>query len=171
MITAASQQENANSCGTVAAVAFPVAIPGVYDYEIPHRFAGRVALGLPVLVEVKRSRVWGVVIEIKKESAFKEKLKEIIDIKEGHWADSNRSLLKLYGWIARYYQCPVGRVFRPVAGKSVVGKGAKAVTVYRCVRGGADGGIDDGANSGANGCINDSINGGISGDANRIAAL
>jgi len=116
-------------------VAFPVAIPGVYDYEIPDRFIDRITPGMPVLVEVKKSRIWGVAVEIKAESAVagKVKLKEVIDIKEGHWADSNRSLLKLYEWIARYYQCPVGRVFRPVAGKAVVNKKAKTVTVYRCV--------------------------------------
>jgi primosomal protein N' (replication factor Y) len=116
-------------------VAFPVAIPGVYDYEIPDKFIDRITPGQPVLVEVKRSRIWGVAVEIKAESAVagKIKLKEIIDIKEGHWADSNRSLLKLYEWIARYYQCPVGRVFRPVAGKAVINKKAKTVTVYRCI--------------------------------------
>ena len=116
-------------------MAFPVAIPGIYDYEIPDKFIDRITPGLPVLVEVKKSRIWGVAVDIKAESAVagKVRLKEIIDIKEGHWADSNRSLLKLYEWIARYYQCPVGRVFRPVVGKAVINKKAKTVTVYRCV--------------------------------------
>jgi len=120
-----------------------VAIPGVYDYEIPDKFVDRITPGQPVLVEVKRSRIWGVAVEIKAESAVagKVRLKEIIDIKEGHWADSNRSLLKLYEWIARYYQCPVGRVFRPVVGKAIINKKAKTVTVYRCIDG--DGGIID----------------------------
>jgi len=136
-----SQKKSAIFCGRVAAVAFPVAIPGVYDYEIPDRFADRITPGQPVLVEVRKSRIWGVAVEIKAESAVagKVKLKEIIDIKEGHWADSNRSLLKFYEWIARYYQCPVGRVFRPVAGKAVINKKAKTVTVYRCVDGDGDG--------------------------------
>jgi primosomal protein N' (replication factor Y) len=127
------QKKSVNFCGRVAAVVFPVAIPGVYDYEIPDRLVGRVTPGQPVLVEVKKSRVWGVAVEVKSESAVagKVKLKEIIDIREGHWADSNRSLLKLYEWLARYYQCPVGRVFRPVAGKAVINKKAKTVTVYR----------------------------------------
>ncbi len=116
-------------------MAFPVAIPGIYDYEIPDKFIDRVTPGQPVLVEVKKSRIWGVAVEIKADSAVadKVKLKEIIDIKEGHWADSNKSLLKLYEWIARYYQCPVGRVFRPVVGKSVINKKAKTITVYRYI--------------------------------------
>ncbi len=137
-----SQKKSVTFCGRVAAVAFPVAIPGIYDYEIPDKFIDRITPGQPVLVEVKKSRIWGVAVEIKAESAVdgKIKLKEIIDIKEGHWADSNRSLLKLYEWIARYYQCPVGRVFRPVAGKAVINKKAKMVTVYRCVD--TDNGVD-----------------------------
>jgi len=118
-------------------VAFPAAIPGIYDYEIPDRFVDCITPGQPVLVEVKKSRIWGVAVEIKAESAVagKVRLKEIIDIKEGHWVDSNRSLLKLYEWIARYYQCPVGRVFRPVVGKAIINKKAKTVTVYRRVDG------------------------------------
>jgi primosomal protein N' (replication factor Y) len=136
-MNAVNQIKNANFYGRVAAVAFPVAISGIYDYEIPDVFAGRVTPGLPVLVEVKKNRMWGVVVEVKGESAAGVRLKEIIEIKEGHWADSNRSLLKLYEWIAGYYQCPLGRVFRPVAGKRVVNKRAKTVTVYRYLSDGA----------------------------------
>ena len=128
------QQQNIKFSGAVAAVAFPVAIPGVYDYRIPERFAGRMSAGLPVLVEVKKSKIWGVAIEIKNGSAFPE-LKEILDIKEGHWADSNKSLLKLYEWMARYYQCPMGRVFKPLVGKSIINTKAKSVTVYKYVGG------------------------------------
>jgi primosomal protein N' (replication factor Y) len=124
--------------GPTAAVAFPVAIPGVYDYSIPKRFASVAAAGLPVLVEVKKSKIWGVVLEVKSGSAFPE-LKEIIDVKEGHWADSNRSLLKLYEWIAEYYQCSMGRVFKPLVGKSIINKPPKVVTVYRYTGTGEEG--------------------------------
>jgi primosomal protein N' (replication factor Y) len=143
-MNAVNQVKNTNFCGRVAAVAFPVAIPGIYDYEIPDRLMARVTVGLPVLVEVKTARMWGVIVGIKSESAAagKVKLKEIIDIKEGHWADSNRSLLKLYEWLASYYQCPIGRVFRPVAGKGVISKGAKTVTVYGHAGVGADSGVN-----------------------------
>jgi len=129
-----------------------VAIPGVYDYEIPDKFVDRITPGLPVLVDVKGRRIWGVAVEIKAESAVagKVKLKEIEDIKEGHWADSSRSLLKLYEWIARYYQCPVGRVFRPVVGKAVINKKAKTVTVYRFIDTDANGGISINVDNGIN---------------------
>ncbi|MCL2220178.1 MAG: primosomal protein N' [Chitinispirillia bacterium] len=152
MIHADSQyKNNASSApytGPVAAVAFPVAISGVYDYAIPPVFAGKVTVGLPVRVEVRKSKIWGVVLEVKGGSAFGE-LKEILEIKEGHWTDSNRSLLKLYEWMAKYYQCPMGRLFKPLVGKSIINKKAKTVTVYRynCVDAGADG--VDNANAGA----------------------
>ena len=131
-----SQTKSTTFCGRVAAVAFPVAIPGLYDYAIPDKFINRVTPGLPVLVEVKTRRMWGVAVEIKAESAAASKgikLKDVIDIKEGHWVDSSRSLLELYEWMARYYQCPVGRVFRPVVNKVIINTKAKTVTVYRCV--------------------------------------
>jgi primosomal protein N' (replication factor Y) len=122
---------NATPRPLIAAVAFPVAISGVYDYEIPEKFADRVTIGLPVLVEVKKNKMWGVVLEIKKETTYKAELKEIIEIKEGHWADSNRSLLKLYRWMSEYYQCPMGRMFKPLVGKGIMGKRARVVGVYR----------------------------------------
>jgi len=127
-----NQPKNVKFPGPTAVVAFPAAIPGVYDYRIPERLAGKAAAGLPVLVELRRNKMWGVVLEVRDWSAHAE-LKEILEIREGHWADSNKSLLKLYEWIASYYQCPVGRVFRPIAGKAIVNTKAKAVTVYRCV--------------------------------------
>ena len=143
------QSKNIRFPGPVAAVAFPAAIPGVYDYRIPERLAGKVAVGLPVLVEVRRSRIWGVVLEVRDWSAHPE-LKEILEIREGHWADSNKSLLKLYEWMASYYQCPVGRVFRPIAGKAIVNKKAKTVTVYRCVDVGVGGNCGNDGNNGGN---------------------
>ncbi|MCL2183125.1 MAG: primosomal protein N' [Chitinispirillia bacterium] len=154
MKTAERQNKNSTNvapyAGLAAAVAFPVAIPGVYDYAIPPRFAGKVTAGLPVFVEVRKSRIWGVVLEVKEGSEFPE-LKEILEIKEGHWTDSNRSLLKLYEWMARYYQCPLGRLFKPLVSKSIINKKPKTVTVYRYA--GSDDGINriDSAGAGAAG--------------------
>lgn len=125
------QSENKKFFNSVAAVAFPVAVSGVYDYQVPEKFMGKITIGLPVLVEIKKNKTWGVVVELNKESAFP-KLKEIIEIKEGQWADSSHSLFKLYKWMADYYQCPLGRIFKPLVSKSVISTKAKTVTVYRC---------------------------------------
>jgi primosomal protein N' (replication factor Y) len=125
MINIAGQIQNIIPGGHVAAVAFPVAISGVYDYRIPEKFRDRATVGLPVLVEVKRNKMWGVILGVKDRSEHPD-LKEILDIREGHWTDSNRSLLKLYEWMARYYQCPMGRIFKPLVNKSIIGKRPRA---------------------------------------------
>ena len=141
MIKPASQSETNIFCNSVAAVAFPVAVSGVYDYQVPERFMEKIAVGLPVLVEIKKNKTWGVVVELREKSSFP-KLKEIIEIKEGRWADSGQSLLKLYKWMADYYQCPLGRIFKPLVGKSIIAAKAKTVTVYKC-GGGGEGGLKE----------------------------
>ena len=118
-------------CNSVAAVAFPVAVSGMYDYLVPEQFKSKIAVGVPVLVEIKSRKTWGVVVELKERSSYP-KLKKIIEIKEGRWADSGRSLFKLYKWMADYYQCPLGRVFKPLVGKSIINAKAKTVIVYKC---------------------------------------
>lgn len=114
---------------SVAGVAFPIAIPGIFDYRIPERFLGSVLQGTPVLVSVRKREVWGVAVAIKQHSAYPD-LKEIIDIKVDRWANSSSSLITLYEWIARYYQCDLGRVFRPLVRKGLVTSSAKVVQVY-----------------------------------------
>ncbi|MFP4014550.1 MAG: primosomal protein N' [Chitinispirillaceae bacterium] len=112
-----------------------MAIPGVYDYRIPEKFRGKVVLGMPVLVEVKRKKNWGVIVQLKPVSSFP-RLKEVLEIKPGRWNDSNQSLLRLYEWMASYYQCDLGRVFKPLVSKSMMKTKAKTALVYRAVEGG-----------------------------------
>ncbi len=114
---------------SIAAVAFPVAIPGVYDYNIPSNLRDTVQPGTPVLVQVKNRTTWGVVVDLKKKSPFPN-LKQVLEVKTGQWADSNQTLMTLYKWMASYYQCDLGRVFRPIVNKSYIKTNAKMVTVY-----------------------------------------
>jgi len=116
----------------IVSVAFPIAISGLYDYAVPVRFAERAVPGTPVLVEVRSRRTWGVIINVKSHSNYPN-LKEIVDIKADRWIDSNRSLIRLYEWIADYYKCDLGRVFRPLVGKGIINKSAKKVFVYGSV--------------------------------------
>ena len=130
----------------VAAVAFPVAVSGIYDYLVPEQFKEKIAVGVPVLVEIKSRKTWGVVVELKEKSSYLKQLKKIIEIKEGRWADSGRSLFKLYKWMADYYQCPLGRIFKPLVGKTIISAKAKTVIVYRVKddKDGKDGNDDSG---------------------------
>ena len=124
----------ANISNTVACVAFPAAIPGMYDYHIPEQFRTDLHPGTPVLVEVRSRKIWGVALAVKTHSEYSS-LKSILEIKTGRWSDDSSSLIRLYEWIAAYYQCDLGRVFRPIISKGVLTKDAKMIPVYSPVKG------------------------------------
>jgi primosomal protein N' (replication factor Y) len=107
-----------------------MAISGVYDYEIPPALADAVVPGVPVFVELRSRKVWGVAVRLK-ESSGRLKLKPVLEVKKDSWSDADSSLIKLYEWIAAYYQCELGRVFRPFVRKNYINAQAKTVTVYR----------------------------------------
>ncbi|NLG16166.1 MAG: primosomal protein N', partial [Fibrobacter sp.] len=115
--------------GPVVSVAFPIAIPGIYDYRIPGEFSGCIKPGTPVLVELKNRQTWGVAVLLKEKSEFPD-LKEVLQVREGQWVDGNQTLIKLYKWIASYYQCDLGRVFRPLVRKGLISAKSKTVQVY-----------------------------------------
>jgi primosomal protein N' (replication factor Y) len=113
----------------IASVAFPIAVPGLYDYRIPLRLREKVMPGTPVQVDLKNRRVWGVAVDIKSSSSIST-LKEVIAARSEHWTDRSRSLIRLYRWMAAYYQCELGRVFRPLVRKGLTAGGEKIVSVY-----------------------------------------
>lgn len=113
----------------VVGVAFPIAVPGIFDYELPQKLIGRVFPGVPVLVELKNRKLWGVAVSIKEKSIYPN-LKQILDIKTDRWTDSDRSLIKLYEWIATYYQTDLGKVFKPLIRKGFAVMAAKKNTMY-----------------------------------------
>ncbi len=114
----------------VASVAFPIAVRGVYDYGIPEEFIGKTAAGVPVRVDLKGRALWGVVVAEKTESDYGA-LKPILDVRADRWTDRGSSLITLYKWMAAYYQCDLGRVFRPLVGKGISSSSEKTVVVYR----------------------------------------
>lgn len=118
----------------VVAVGFPIAVPGLYDYKIPESLLGRIQPGTPVLVDLRSRKVWGVAIELKSRSEHSN-LKEVIKGKTEHWTDTSRSLIRLYRWMADYYQCDLGRVFRPLVSKGISNSTAKKVLVYAAATG------------------------------------
>jgi primosomal protein N' (replication factor Y) len=113
----------------VVSVAFPMALSGVYDYQVPPSLAPHVYPGVPVLVELRSRKLWGVAVKLKTSSDHAN-LKPLLDIKIDRWTDADRSLIRLYEWMASYYQCDLGRVFRPFVRKSLINATAKRVTVF-----------------------------------------
>jgi len=113
----------------IVSVAFPMVLPGVYDYEIPHALAQTLICGMPVLVELRARKLWGVAVALKPSSDFA-KLKKVLEVKSDRWTDADSSLVRLYEWIASYYHCDLGRVFRPLIRKSLIASTAKQIPVY-----------------------------------------
>ncbi|NLL13681.1 MAG: primosomal protein N' [Fibrobacter sp.] len=120
---------SSETCGSVVSVAFPIAIPGLYDYRISHEFKGLIKTGTAVLVDVRNKQIWGVAVEIKSSSPYTE-LKPVLAVKNGKLIDDSGSLIKLYEWMASYYQCDIGRVFRPLVSKGLMNANAKTVQAF-----------------------------------------
>jgi primosomal protein N' (replication factor Y) len=118
---------------SVVRVGFPIAIHGIYDYRVPERFLGKIHPGMPVQVEVKNRKIWGVAVQIVSTSNYPS-LKEVQDIKVDHWTDSSTSLIKLYEWISSYYHCDLGRVFRPIVSKGILATTSKTLFFYSAVQ-------------------------------------
>ncbi len=113
----------------IAKVAFPIAISGIFDYKIPKKFSTHISVGVPVRVELKNRRLWGVVLQITDKSKHPN-LKKILDIKTEEWSESSKSLIGLYKWIASYYQCELGIVFKPLLRKRIADMRARNVDIY-----------------------------------------
>jgi len=124
---AASQ--HSTKTDSVVSVAFPVAVAGIYDYAVPPRLLGRITPGMPVLVSLRSRKMWGVAVDLKAASDHPD-LKEVMDIKNDNWNDSGDTLISLYRWVADYYQCDLGRVFRPLLRKGLMNSAAKTVQTY-----------------------------------------
>jgi primosomal protein N' (replication factor Y) len=114
----------------VVSVGFPTAIPGIYDYSIPEEMADRIGEGSAVLVELRRTRMWGVVVQLKDRSSVAV-LKPVLEVKHDQWARGSESLMALYRWVAGYYQCDIGRVFRPLVRKGLMESKPRTVWMYR----------------------------------------
>jgi len=124
----------------IARVAFPIAVPGLYDYHVPAGFRQYMAPGIPVRVPLRNRVVWGVVVSLAQRSEFPD-LKDIVEVKTTHWTDTDRSLIRLYEWMAGYYHCGLGRIFRPLVRKGVVDMHPKTKTVFMSTGAAFDAGL------------------------------
>ncbi len=113
----------------VVSVAFPIAIPGLYDYHIPDKLVGRVTEGCPVLVDVRSRHLWGMAVHLRTQSSYPN-LKDIIDAKPVLRPEAFRCHIALYEWIASYYQCELGAVFKPFVRKGLLRTEARQMTCY-----------------------------------------
>lgn len=102
---------------TVAEVILDLAIDKPLDYSIPESFLNAIVPGVRVEVPIRGKPTTGTVVKLKSASEFPE-LQSILN----YISDEvliTQDLLELSLWIARYYCCSLGKVFKTVLPSSV----------------------------------------------------
>lgn len=96
-----------------------VEIPITYgfDYSLPESLRDKVDVGSRVWVPFGRKTVTGYVVSFSKEPSYS-KTKEVIDVVEDYPL-LNKNIIKLAEFIADYYMCPIGLVFKCILPKAV----------------------------------------------------
>lgn len=93
----------------IVGVAVPLPLHRIFSYKVPSLLAGRVAIGMRVLVPFGRRRLYGFIVE--ENAAPADELKEIFSLCEDEVLFSS-SDLQFFTWIADYYLHPLGEVLR-----------------------------------------------------------
>ena len=95
-------------------VALPVPLRSVFTYAIPERLAGSIFAGSRVLVPFRNRAMTGVVVELssrRPDPARVKNIKEVVEALDPIPALTPK-LIELGRWVANYYVCPPGEVFR-----------------------------------------------------------
>lgn len=110
-----------NNCrqAPVVRVGFPTAIPGLYDYAVPPHLRPHLYRGVAVRVPLRSKELWGVVIACTDTSDVSS-LKEILEVHPQGDPQDMEALVSLYEWLASYYKCDIGRLFRPFVRKKLI---------------------------------------------------
>ena len=123
-------------------VLLPLPLPTTYTYSVPQEFEGRVAVGCRVVVQLGKSKKYTALImavhgdtpdgyEVR---PFSELLDEVPILLP--------SQLKLWDWIARYYLCTRGEIYKAAVPQGLKGEfkprveqRVRVAAAYRHVRG------------------------------------
>jgi len=99
---------------TYCEVALPVPLRSVFTYAIPDRLAGSISEGSRVLVPFRNRAMTGVVVELSRRRPDPTRVKNIKEVVEALDPISalTPKLIELGRWVANYYVCPPGEVFR-----------------------------------------------------------
>ena len=92
-------------------VLLPLSLSGTFSYEVPDEFRPTMKLGVRVLVNFGKKKIYtGIVVNIEeRDDAFDFKMKPILAQLDDEPFISEPQL-KLWNWIASYYCCNIGEV-------------------------------------------------------------
>jgi primosomal protein N' (replication factor Y) len=95
-----------------AEIAFPDTNHKTFTYSIPGAFKEEIKPGMPVIVPLRKTQAIGVVVAVNSTSLLPgDKLKEIAGRFDPIY-NLNKSRFDLLTWLAEYYLCPIGDVFK-----------------------------------------------------------
>jgi primosomal protein N' (replication factor Y) (superfamily II helicase) len=95
-----------------ARVVLPLSLPGTYTYLVPEEMQGRISVGQRVVVQFGRKKFFSaVVISLSEEIPEDFEVKEIIQILDDQ-PIVHPVNIELWRWIADYYCCSLGEVYR-----------------------------------------------------------
>ena len=94
-----------------ADVILPLRVAGDFSYSIPSDFSGKVSVGKRVIVPVGSKLYAGIVHKLHDSPPHGITLKDIQDVMDDHPVVLPEQI-RLWEWIADYYQCELGEVYR-----------------------------------------------------------
>ena len=114
---------------TYANVILPLQLPKLLTYLVPDRLRDKVSVGVRVKVPLGKSRTYTAIVNsLTDEAENNVEYKEIVEILDG-FPIVNGLQLKLWHWMADYYMCSLGDIYR-----CAIPKGLKPDTLHEGYR-------------------------------------
>ncbi len=93
-------------------VILPLPLEGLFTYSVPERLAGRIAVGVRVMVPLGKGKTYvAMVARLHDEKPQGYGVRDIIDVMDTE-PQITDTQLRLWQWIADYYLSPIGEVYR-----------------------------------------------------------
>ena len=123
-------QESSQKAVSSVAVAVPLPLPTTYTFSVPDVLAAFIKPGVRVLVPFQGRQLVGYVTVLNPPQSKSYKLKSIKAVVDAETPTFDETMVEFLLWVARYYQAPVGEVFR---GAHPSGTNAKSVPAVQLI--------------------------------------
>jgi primosomal protein N' (replication factor Y) (superfamily II helicase) len=96
----------------IADVILPIPVPVYYSYKIPEKLESKLSIGSRVVIPLGKSKIYtGIIRNIHYSNQSADKLKSIL-FSPDNMPFVNELMVKLWEWMAFYYHCTVGEVYK-----------------------------------------------------------
>ncbi|EEI92709.1 hypothetical protein HMPREF0765_1664 [Sphingobacterium spiritivorum ATCC 33300] len=93
-------------------VILPLAISKTYTYRIPHEWSDKIAVGMRVIVQFGKNKIYSAIVkEVTELAPERYEAKYVLDILDQQ-PIVDGAQLKLWEWMASYYMCTLGEVMQ-----------------------------------------------------------